>query len=320
VCISCHTSLPYVLARGELHRVLGEPSLADPQRKLLDMVKVRVGLWPQLLPWYGGEQKLLSRGTETVMNALILSHEDARQGKLSPLTLKALNDMWAQQRTEGPQAGSWPWIQFGNEPWEAPDSSYYGATLAALAVGFTPDSYREEPTVQTGVALLRDYLRREYPRQTLVNRINLLWASTAMPDLIEPTERATLLAELSAQQRADGGWSLASLMPRWTRHDGSLVPDTSDGYATGLITFVLQEAGIAAGDPRLIRGLAWLEGHQSRWNGRWMAQSPNRAKRWIPAEGDHFMDDAATAFAVLALTRAQTGNIAARADAPRPMR
>jgi squalene-hopene/tetraprenyl-beta-curcumene cyclase len=320
VCISCHTSLPYVLARGELRQMLGEPSLAEPQRKLLETVKQRVGLWPQLLPWYGDDQKLLSRGTESVLNALILTHQDRRLGELSPLTLKALDDMWAQQRSEGPEAGSWPWVQFGNEPWEAPDSSYYGATLAALAAGSTPESYRQKPAVQTGVALLRDYLRREYPRQTLLNRVSLLWASEALPDLIEPAARASILGELSAQQRSDGGWSVASLMPGWTRHDGSPLPDTSDGYATGLITFVMQEIGITATDPRLARGLTWLERHQSRWNGRWMAESPNRRNGWIPAEGDHFMDDAATAFAVLALTHARTGSALARADASRAMR
>jgi squalene-hopene/tetraprenyl-beta-curcumene cyclase len=316
VCVSCHTSLPYLLARGDLRQLLHEPAVPDAERKLLDMVKKRAGLWPQVLPWYGDNQKLLSRGTEPVLNALILTHADARQGHLSDLTLKALDDMWAQQRTDGPDAGSWPWIQFNNEPWEAPDSAYYGATLAAVAVGLTPESYRQEAAVQAKLASLRDYLRRAYPRQTPLNHAYLLWASAALPDLVEPSTRAGILDELSARQGADGGWNLASLMPGWKRHNGSSLPEGSDGYATAFMTFVLQESGISPADPRLARSLAWLEGHQSSWNGRWMTESPNRANTWVPREGDHFMDDAATAFAVLALIRAQTANVVAQADAP----
>jgi squalene-hopene/tetraprenyl-beta-curcumene cyclase len=315
VCMSCHTSLPYLLVRGDLRRLLHEPQVPDPQRTLLDSVKRRAQLWPQVLPWYGLDQKLLSRGTEPVVNALILAHEEAGQGHLSPLTHKALDDMWAEQRTEGPAAGSWPWLQFNNEPWEAADSTYYGATLAALAVGCTPVSYRQDPTVQAKVALLTEYLRRAYPRQTLLNRVNLLWAAATLPDLIEPATRAEILADLTAHQRSDGGWNLASLMPGWKRHDASALPGLSDGYATAFTTWVLQVSGVPRTDPRLARGLAWLEGHQNSWNGRWMTESPNRSNGWLPHQGDHFMDDAATAFAVLSLMRAQKGDAVARTDA-----
>jgi squalene-hopene/tetraprenyl-beta-curcumene cyclase len=312
-CVSCHTTLPYALARGALGRMLDEPSLPRPERRLLDSVKQRVALWPKLLPWYRDE-KLESRGTEAVLNALVLAEADASLGHLSPTTRAALDEMWALQRTAGPEAGSWPWIQFNNEPWEAPDPGYYGATLAALATGLAPDGYRQEPAIQEPLSRLRDYLRRAYPRQTLMNRIDLLWVGGQLPDLIEPEVRASILRELSALQRADGGWSVASLIPDWKRRDRSRFPDVSDGYATGLISLVLKESGVPTSDPRLRRGLAWLEGHQSRWNGRWSADSLNR-RHGLFDESGHFMDDAATAFAVLALVRAHPNPVVARADA-----
>ena len=296
--------------------MLDEPAPPPAQTELLAIVRKRVALWPQLLPWYRDE-KGESRSTEAVLNALVLVDVDTTLGHLSTTTRAALDDMWTLQRTEGPGAGSWPWIDFGNEPWEAPDSVYYGATLAALATGLTPEEYRSEPAIQERVRQMRDYLRREYPNQTLLNRINLLWAATRLSDLIEPDVRASLLSEISARQRADGGWSVASLMPVWKRHDGASLPDTSDGYATGLIALVLQESGVPTSDLRLRRSLAWLLANQSHWNGRWSAESPNWKRRpWN--EAAPFMDDAATAFAVLALARAQPKVVEAGRHAQAP--
>jgi squalene-hopene/tetraprenyl-beta-curcumene cyclase len=309
VCISCHTSLPYVLARSELQQRLGEHTAAEPERKLLDSVRQRVGMWEALAPWYD-TQKQASRATEAVINALVLARADAESGNLSAVTRAALEHMWETQDTQG---GSWPWIAFNNEPWEAPDSAYYGATLAALAVGFTPDSYRQEQEVQARSAQLAGYLRREYPGQSLASRLDLLWAAARWPELLGPGERAALASELAAAQLPDGGWSLATLLRPWKRHNGTALPDGSDGYATGFVCYVLQQAGTPASDPHVSRGLGWLMAHQSRWNGRWHTESPNRANGWTPTEGNHFMDDAATAFAALALMRSEQPAAVARA-------
>jgi hypothetical protein len=43
--------------------------------------------------------------------------------------------MWALQEWTGDQKGAWPWLDFGNEPFEASDSQYYGSFLAAVAIG-----------------------------------------------------------------------------------------------------------------------------------------------------------------------------------------
>lgn len=309
VCISCHTALTYALARGPLGRVLNESVTADPRRRLVANVLKRVQLWAQLPPYYR-DKAVASRGTESVLNALILADEDAQQGHLSAATLAAFDDMWALQTTSGAEAGSWPWIQFNNEPWEAFDSGYYGATLAALAIGSAPDEYRMRPSIQDGLGRLRDYLARASVNQTLLNRIDLLWAAGRLPGLIEPRMQQGILREIWALQRADGGWSLNSLMPNWKRTQGTPRAERSDGYATGLIALVLQESGVSLTDARLRRGLSWLEGNQSIWNGRWSADSPNH-EYGLWGEPRHFMDDAATAFAVLALAQAQPTTVSA---------
>jgi squalene-hopene/tetraprenyl-beta-curcumene cyclase len=262
----------------------------------------RVRLWSQLPPYYH-EQAPASKATEAVLNALILADEDARQGHLSAATRAALDDMWALQSTSGAQAGSWPWLNFDEAPWETGDSVYYGATLAALAIGVAPDDYREQTAIQPALALLREYLDRAYPDQSLLRRVDVLWAAGHLPGLITPDRQKALVAEIWLHQRADGGWNLAALIPQWKRRDGRAPISDSDGYATGIITLALQDAGVPLHDPRLQRGLSWLARHQSSWNGRWQAASPNRQRGYLSTTR-HFMDDAATAFAVLSLTEA----------------
>jgi squalene-hopene/tetraprenyl-beta-curcumene cyclase len=180
VCISCHTALPYLLA-SDAQEVRRPPAaLPAPQARLLRSVLERVELGSRLPPYYP-DQALASRATEAVLNALILTDRDARSWALSAPTRTALGEMWALQRNSGSAAGSWPWIQFHNEPWEAGDSVYFGATLAALAVDRTPPDYRQQPQVQAALARLRTYLTDAYAGEPLLNRIDLLWAAARWP-------------------------------------------------------------------------------------------------------------------------------------------
>ncbi len=319
-CISCHTALPYVISRPALDRVLpNEAPAAEEQRLLEDVIK-RVRQWKEIGPYYNdrenGEFKTAeSRGTEAVLNALILANYDARQERLSSDTRAAFDNMWALQLTTGDKRGAWLWLQFGMEPWEAGDSQYYGAALAALAVGTAPENYRASPEIQNRLKLLNDYLVREYPTQSLSNRIVLLWASTKLPGLLESERQRSLINEILGEQRRDGGWSLSSLnrtwkdtslrsyVRSWIRSDGTLIDRKSDGYATGLVAFVLQQAGMPRGTPQLERGLSWLVDNQDTTLGLWPASSLN-VRRNPSSNIGHFMSDAATAFAVLALAEA----------------
>jgi squalene-hopene/tetraprenyl-beta-curcumene cyclase len=302
-CISCHTALPYALARPVLRQVLGQLSPSIDEQKIIDDVTKRVRLWQDVQPYYPF-QATNSRGTEAVLNALILASRDARQGRLGVDSRTALEEMWTTQEATGPDKGAWPWIMFGNEPWEAKDSVFYGASLAAIAVGIAPGNYRSTPEIQDQLNRLVDYLRREYPKQTLANRVVILWASAKLPGLLSPGDQQAILSEIASQQHADGGWCLADLVGKWKRRDGTPQVRRSDGYATGLITFTLEEMGIPRGNRELENGLSWLEQNQSHWFGNWSAYSLNRWQ-FIPFfNRAQFMDDAATAYAVLALTKA----------------
>jgi hypothetical protein len=152
---------------------------------------------------------------------------------------------------------------------------------------------------------LREYINREFAAQTTINRVLLLWAAAKLPGLLQDDRQKFVIGELLEKQQADGGWSLSSLSGDWKRADGTSQETTSDGYATGLITFVLQQAGISHANAKLQRGLAWLTVNQDKTEGSWAAYSLNKNKEnHISSETALFMNDAATSYAVLSLTAA----------------
>jgi len=296
-CISCHTALPYALGRPALRIALAEKAPSTGERQLLDNVTKRVRMWNEVLPFYadknGDPKTAQSRGTESVLNALILASYNP---KLNEDTKLALQNMWDLQLKTGDKKGAWTWLNFHNEPWEADDSQYWGATLAAIAVGSTPKDY--QASVQENVKLLSEYLRSEMPGQSLLNRVVLLWASAKIPGLLQPEQQKAIVAELLAKQQDDGGWSASSLvLSTWKRRDASALPSVSDGYGTGLVSFVLKQAGVPSK-----RGVAWLAQNQDKDTGVWSATSLNK-QRDPASDAGRFMSDAATAYAVMALEK-----------------
>ncbi len=307
-CVSCHTAVPYALSRPALRKPLAESAPSANERRLLDNVTKRVRLWKEVEPFYkdadrGAYKSVESRGTESVLNALILASNDAQNDHLSADTRTALDNMWAEQQTNGNKKGSWSWLRFANEPWEADDSDFYGATLAAVAVGTAPGNYRASPEIQGSLKMLREYLNRESAAQTTINRVVLLWASAKVPGLLDPQQQKAIIDEVLGKQQPDGGWSLSSLVGSWKRNDGTPQEAKSDGYATGLIAFALQQAGVPRDNAQEKLALAWLTANQNKMGGFWLSYSLNKnVEHHMTPNTALFMNDAATAYAVLALS------------------
>jgi len=303
-CISCHTVAPYALGRAALHSALHEPSASPNERKILDNVIKRVRMWNEVAPFYSDQTSGLpktseSRGTEAILDALILASNDARSRALSPDTRLALDNMWSLQLKTGDMKGSWAWLQFHNAPWEG-DSQFYGTALAAIAVGTAPSDYKSEPSIQTGIKLMTGWLHTGMDAQTPLDRVVLLWASARIPGLLTEAEQKLIVEQTLAKQQADGGFSTSSLVGSWKRRDKTPLDTRSDGYATGLVAFALEQAALPQTQEPLKQALNWLAHNQNPDDGRWAASSLNK-QRELESDAGRFMSDAATAYAVLAL-------------------
>src|SRR3989442_3030547 len=100
-CVSCHTVLPYAIARPALRAALAEQAPSPIERRLLDNVTKRVRMWDKVEPFYpdaarGVPKTAESRGTESILNGLILVSQVAPGNPLSVEARHALENMWGQ--------------------------------------------------------------------------------------------------------------------------------------------------------------------------------------------------------------------------------
>jgi hypothetical protein len=318
-CVSCHMTVPYALARPALRKAAGVSEPTPQEAKLLDETLRRVDTYGSHDPLSKGKAEQ-SCGTEAVLNLLILAGEDARQNRQAPsgATRKALEELWKEQRADG----AWNWLDTGLEPYESTDSLYYGAALAAMALGTAP-AYADDAGqyASSGLAKLRSYVKANYAGQNLHSRAWMLLASTRLAGLLSRDQTDALATELQREQNADGGWSLYKLGPwTWSKASPPYGPEgkpdvallsKSDAYATGLLAYALRQAGLPAGHPSLKRATAWLEANQGEWQidrnhwNCWRTYSLNYDHEHGGDDGEPwrrmFMSDAATAFTALAL-------------------
>jgi squalene-hopene/tetraprenyl-beta-curcumene cyclase len=315
-CVSCHSLLSYALARPVLRQISKEKLPTKFETRVLEQTRSRVANWDkldaetfQLMYDFDEAKKKQSRGTEAVLNALILAREDRFQGRQKPSedTKKSLSILWATQVNDGKEKGSWEWINFGMDPWEGQSSRYMGACLAAIAVSSAPgyDLTSLKGDLKERLGSLRAYLKEGFASQNLHNRVWMLWASANLDGLLAPNEKDQLVAQVLAKQLSSGGFSLGSL-GAYARKDVKDQTLTPDGYATGLILHALQLAGIPKDNPQISKGLTWLRTNQDP-TGAWRAASVNKnrapeSKDSAKAHIGKFMWDAATAYSVLALS------------------
>jgi squalene-hopene/tetraprenyl-beta-curcumene cyclase len=315
-CVSCHTLLPFALARPVLRRLSNEKSPTEWETKILQQTKSRVANWDQLdeveyqlFYDFDEPKKKQSRGTEAILNALLLSLDDRLEGRQQPGddTKKALSILWATQITEGENKGAWEWLNFGLQPWESADSRYLGATLAAIALGADPGNgvAGNARDTRKGLDALRSYLTSHYAAQNLHNRAWLLWASSGLDGLLTSQQRDRLIEQILAKQQVGGGWSLGSLGD-FTHVEIKTPSTAADGYATGLVLHALQLGGLPKEHPHVSKGLSWLRSNQDP-TGAWRATSVNKprepeSKNAAKANVGKFMWDAATGYSVLALS------------------
>ncbi len=299
-CVSCHTAMPYALGRTALRRLANQGDPGPVEKRLIDNVATRVRMWNDVAPYYPDQLRGLpksseSRGTESILNALILANRDASAGRLSDDTRAAFDHMWALQMRTGDLSGAWAWLDFHYEPWESSRAPFFGAALAGLAVSLAPGDYAGSADLQPNLKLLREYVHRTFGPQPLFNKLMALWSATLLSD----EERKAVVDAAIAAQREDGGWSTASLGD-WKRLDGSALDVRSDGYATGLVVVALRQARVTGHDDAIARGMAWLKSNQVRGTGQWLASSLNK-ERDPASDPGKFMTDAATGLAALAL-------------------
>lgn len=317
-CISCHTVVPYLLARPVLRKAIHRSEPTPQETRLLREMALRIETYPDHESMsdagHGGE-----RATEAVLNALVLARLDAFEKRAQPgaITQKAFQQLWETQSPDG----AWDWMNFGEEPDETADARYHGAALAAIAIGTAPGLI-EKGDVAGYVDKLRRYLIGHFDGQNLYRRTWMLVASRRLGGLLTREQRESLIEELRHGQNSDGGWSLYALGPwRWSNQSTASTPpgntdpsllERSDGYGTGFVTFALRESGLPAEDAGLKRATEWLKANQREvrvdqhtWK-CWRTYSLNHDREHGGIRGGPWkqllMSDAATAFAVLALS------------------
>ena len=282
-CVSCHTGLPYLIARPALRRLLKEG----------DATIYEQGLSDRLASHAGEKPKAALQGVETIMAAMFVADADARR--------KTFDQLWTLQQNDGPLKGGWPWYSANLDPWETPAQFRYGAALAALAIGAAPPEIRTTPDAVQRIRAVGEFLNDDLPGRPMHVKLAVLWASTTLPSILSADAKRAIVDDVLRKQQSDGGWSLDALGP-WSEHPSapaSLDRAGSNSYATAFTTFVLRQAR-AAGS-RTEAALAWLRSHQDRTTGAWPAVSMNKT---YPAGSmeEKFLQDAATGFAAAALS------------------
>ncbi|MEK6249653.1 MAG: hypothetical protein N2C12_15835 [Planctomycetales bacterium] len=290
-CVACHTTGAYMQLRPVLTPVLGKPAEAMREFFVQQLAKSKASSIEKL--------KSGIHPTQVATLAHGLAAWDAHvSGSLSTETRDALSLMLKLQSADGSWHNDdcWPPLE---------SSSYHGSTVAALALATAPGYLNEATDEQTvRITRLMDYLKNQPPPHDY-GRLLLLWTATRIDDLMTDDQKQQVIDMLWSHQRDDGGWSIRTFSSpeEWGRGNRAdklrAEPEfeipPSDGHQTGLVIFVLREAGIPASDERIQKGVKWLKSNQ-RQSGRWWTRSLN-------TDSKHFITYSGTLYPLLALQK-----------------
>lgn len=279
-CGTCHTTVAYLMARPLIGNSNDRAAWNEVRETVKSFANQGIARKAPIAPFLVGP------------TVAALTVGDASSGReLRPDTRALFDYMWAAQGTDG------AWVipqNVGNLPFLERDPRYL-AFMVALAVGYAPGRYYDDPTARAGFAKLQGFIRHNLPSNAHDKAV-LLWASVRTPGLLTAEERSEYVRSLLALQKDDGGWALPS-MGTWPRHDGA--PNDpqgdSDGYATSLATLALCQQGYSANDPVVRRAVTWIEQHQ-RASGRWYTRS------LYSDRFQNYLSNMGTAYAIMALS------------------
>lgn len=277
-CGTCHTTIAYLMARPQAGGPVNQAALTE--------VRSTVSAFAS---YEAAKQTDISTIIAGAAVAAFTVGDAARGRPLQRDTRELFDFLWKSQESNG----SWVVRAEGLLPFLERDPRYL-ALLVALAVGYAPDRYYDDPSARTGFAKLRGYLH-DNPPENVHEKAVLLWASVRTPGLLSSEQQADYERSLLALQKPDGGWSLAS-MGSWPRHDGAPNSPTSasDGYATSLAALALCQRGYTVKAAPVQHAVTWIQHHQ-RVSGRWYTRS-------MFSDGfQNYLSNMGTAYAVMAL-------------------
>lgn len=280
--LSCHTTLPYVMARAEIPPAFPVGEEPAALTSIRSRIADRVGRWAEVAPYYDFNKEQ-SRVTEAMANA-VAELLMARGGQRGPMLDRALDNLFALQLA----GGDWNWMDESLAPFENRKAHYWGAALMAFALGDSDDAR---------VAKLHSYLRTQFSSANLHAKTMAVRASAKAGGILDAKSVRAVRAELAAKQNADGSWTLAALGPFSLQSQQA--ESAGDGYATGVAVLMFLDSGSSASDPALQRAKAWLLSHQDA-SGAWLMRSLNDPGS---AFNNLIISDASTAYASMALAR-----------------
>ena len=293
-CVSCHTNGTYLLIRPIMTQSVGAPN-----RKIRDFFVRQLDEIRRLDPEKAKTQG--TRAAQVIYIAAGLAQWDRYVEKsLSVETEEAMDLMFEMQG----ESGSWHnldcWPPFESHP-------YSLAQTAAMAIASAPGWLQKKEggaSHAEAISRLRDFLKTsELPHDYA--RVLKLWSSLQLDGIVTESEKRTMVNMILDKQQPDGGWAMRNFgtPEQWgqgsraskLRDEPAEEQSNSDGHMTGLVLWVLTEAGLGMENEQIRRGIDWLKTNQ-RESGRWWTRSLN-------TDQSHYITYSGTTYAMAVLSR-----------------